>query len=120
MKEETREWLRKAKSDLDDARFNIQGNRSQLGAFMLQQAVEKALKALQIEKRETFERTHDLVKLASSMEIPQKFQRTLEELNPIYTGFRYPDVAEGEIKNVKERLTEVEEIFKWIEKQLEK
>lgn len=89
MKEETREWLRKAKSDLDDARFNIQGNRSQLGAFMLQQAVEKALKALQIEKRETFERTHDLVKLASSMEIPQKFQRTLEELNPIYTGFRY-------------------------------
>lgn len=50
MKEATRRWLKKAREDLDDAKFSISGSRYNLGGFMLQQALEKALKALHLEK----------------------------------------------------------------------
>lgn len=120
MKRATEDWLDKARSDLDDARFNSQGGRSQLAAFMLQQSAEKALKALQIEETGDFDRTHDLFKLSRAVEIPDRFLAAFEELNPVYTGFRYPDVAEGEIENVEQLLKTVEDLLKWTERRLKR
>jgi HEPN domain-containing protein len=57
VKEETERWLGKAKEDLGDARFNVGGGRGRLGAFMLQQALEKGLKALHIERSGRYEYT---------------------------------------------------------------
>jgi HEPN domain-containing protein len=39
-------------------------------------------------------------------------------LTPLYTGFRCPDVAEGDIEDAAELLKSAEEVVKWIEKQL--
>ncbi|MBU7044904.1 MAG: HEPN domain-containing protein [Theionarchaea archaeon] len=116
MKEATQRWLKKAKEDLADAKFSISGSRYNLGGFMLQQALEKALKALHLEKYDKFEYTHNLVRLSADFDIPEKYQRICEILTPLYTGFRYPDVAEGNVENIDEILEIAEEMIQWIEK----
>ncbi len=114
MKKETEKWLLKAKEDLADAEFNINGGHDSLGVFMLQQA----LKALHIEDFGKYEFTHNLVRLSSKFNTPDKFQKTFEELTPVYTGFRYPDISEGEIEEPEGKLFSTKEIIEWIEKQL--
>jgi HEPN domain-containing protein len=42
---EGRRWLRQAEQDLDDARYNLEGDRYHLVCFLSQQSAEKALKA---------------------------------------------------------------------------
>lgn len=120
MKKDTEKWLNKAKEDLLDAEFNIKGGHESLGIFMLQQALEKALKALHIEKFGKYEFTHNLVRLSSKFNTLDKFQKTLEELTPVYTGFRYPDIFEEEIEDPEGKLSSTKEILEWIEKQLTK
>ena len=109
MKKETEKWLLKAKEDLADAEFNINGGHDSLGVFMLQQALEKALKALHIENFGKYEFTHNLVRLSSKFNPPEKFQKTFEELTPVYTGFRYPDISEGEIEEPEGKLFSTKE-----------
>ena len=116
MKEATRRWLKKAREDLDDTKFSISGSKYNLGGFMLQQALEKALKALHLEKYGRFEYTHNLVRLSADFDMPEKYQRICEILTPLYTGFRYPDVAEGNVENIDEILEIAEEMIQWIEK----
>jgi len=66
---------KKSKRRLNDAKFNISGSRYNLGGFMLQQALEKALKALHLEKYGKFEYTHNLVRLSAGFDILEKYQR---------------------------------------------
>ena len=39
---EGRRWLRQAEQDLDDARYNLEGDRYHLVCFLSQQSAEKA------------------------------------------------------------------------------
>lgn len=50
MKEEVKRWLKKAKQDLDSAKYNYEGKKYDVSAFLCQQSSEKALKALLLEK----------------------------------------------------------------------
>ncbi|HLD75480.1 MAG TPA: HEPN domain-containing protein [Candidatus Norongarragalinales archaeon] len=50
MREEAKLWLEQAAEDLDSAAANLQIRKYYVCAFFCQQAVEKALKALAIEK----------------------------------------------------------------------
>ena len=43
-------WFVKALQDLDTAKYNIDGKKTDAGLFFLQQAAEKALKSLIIKK----------------------------------------------------------------------
>jgi HEPN domain-containing protein len=43
--DEGRRWLLQAKQDLDDARYNSEGERYNIACFLSQQSAEKALKA---------------------------------------------------------------------------
>jgi len=43
------QWLERAKKDLDDAKFNLEG-RLEVSAFLAHQAAGKALKALYVLK----------------------------------------------------------------------
>lgn len=119
MKEETGRWWKKAKQDLDDGRFNLENGRNELAAFLFQQAVEKALKAIQIEEQGKHKLSHDLIALANEAALA-RFKDLFKDLNPVYTAFRYPDVTVGEIDNLTEIKSRVEEFFKWTEKQLKK
>lgn len=44
MKKETREWLGKARKDLDDGVFNFENGRTEVAIFLFHQAAEKSLK----------------------------------------------------------------------------
>jgi len=110
------EWLEKAKSDFDDAEYNLKDDREDTGAFLLHQACEKALKALQIVEKEGYDYSHDLLELASD-EALNEFGELFKKLNPVYVGTRYPGI-EGEIENLDELKSQVGEALEWIEKQL--
>ncbi len=119
MKEETKRWLDKAEKDLDDGIYNLKGGKDELAAFLFQQAVEKALKAIQIEERGEHEYTHDLISL-SDEEIYGEFEDLLLDLNPIYTGFRYPDVEASDIEDIDEIKNRTEEFIAWTKKRLKR
>lgn len=42
------------------------------------------------------------------------------ELNPVYTGFRYPDVGKGQVEDLEKIRSRTEELIKWTRRRLEK
>jgi len=119
VKEETERWLNKAVKDFEDGKFNLEGDKREVAAFLFQQAVEKGLKAIQIEEKGKHDFTHDLVALADQKTY-KEFEELLLDLNPIYTGFRYPDVSGGDIENLDEIEKRTEEFIGWTKKRLKK
>lgn len=113
-----KEWFKGAKEDFEAAEILYNSQKNSLAGFHLQQAVEKALKALAIEEKGEKPFSHNLFELAPE-EVLEQFGSTIEELVPAYTGFRYPD-SEAKVENISELINSVEEILEWIEKQVEK
>jgi len=122
MKPEIQNWWHQAKDDFDAAEYNFQGKKFYLAAFMCQQAVEKALKALFLyEKKGIVPQSHSLIYLATNTSIPKKFYSFLKELTPKFIGTRYPDASvdlPSRIydKQITERLLkQSKEVLQWIE-----
>ncbi len=95
-------------------------------AFFCQQSVEKALKALYIEKkRASPSATHSLVYYATEVNAPSKFFSFLRQLTPEFVTTRYPDAAYGvpyELYDetiANEILVKSEEVVEWIASQIE-
>lgn len=124
MKEDTKLWVKQAEEDFKTAKAMLESRRYGYTCFCSQQALEKILKATVIEltnKRPA--KTHDLIKLLedSTLKLPQKRQKVLEEMGRHYFRVRYPDMHKGFYttpKVAKETFTEMEEIFQWIKKKL--
>lgn len=120
MKEETNKWWQSALLDIDSAKKNLKIQIYHVSTFLSQQAVEKGLKALLIERTNEFPKTHDLPKLSTMLDAPDRITKLCETITPMYTATRYPDVGMQFNKNeVKEIIKHVEEVLKWIKKQLE-
>ncbi len=78
MREEVKSWWKQAAKDLDSANKNFEIKEYYLVAFLCQQSVEKALKALYIHKlRESPGLTHSLIFLGKSVEVPEEFHTAL-------------------------------------------
>ncbi|MFB6244958.1 MAG: HEPN domain-containing protein, partial [Candidatus Nanohaloarchaea archaeon] len=105
---ELEQWIGNAEEDLEAAE-QLSGSHPNQAAFHLHQAVEKALKPIQIQEKEEYDFSQDLLKLAAD-EARDEFLELLKDLNPVYTASRYPDVTEGEVENVG-RLIERTEVF---------
>jgi HEPN domain-containing protein len=85
-------WQAQSRRDLAAAQALLPAGLHGHAAFHLQQAAEKALKALVIAKQNRLPRTHDLVILAQQAQVtlhPAEMDQ-LEELNVLYTSTRYP------------------------------
>ena len=113
-----------AESDLDSSKYNLEGKKYDVAAYLCQQSAEKGLKALYLNRNNELWKTHDLVKLASLVDAPKEIIEICNDLNPIYLEDRYPDFSET-IPAKKFTQKEVEEYFKkarkaiiWIKKQL--
>ncbi len=94
-------WLRSARADLEDARLLAEAGRWYRVAFLAQQAVEKALKALHllVLRREP-PHTHHLPMLyrglvEAGFRLPEELEDALYTLTKYYTVTRYPDAAGG-------------------------
>jgi len=121
MNEETRVWLERAEKDFNTGKNNLKIDETEASMFFCHQASEKALKALLIEKTHDYPFKHNLLDLASSLEIPERFLETFSFLNPVYTGVRYPDKPEHEIEPEKadEIVEMIGEFLKWTKRRLQ-
>ena len=93
MRKEVENWWDLAKRDLISAENSFNSGDYYIAAFLCQQAVEKALKALYIlEKKETQPVSHSLLFLAQKISFPRKYFDFIRELTPAYINTLYPDV----------------------------
>ncbi|MEW6283564.1 MAG: HEPN domain-containing protein [Candidatus Eremiobacterota bacterium] len=99
MEAEARWWLETAENDLDTARILLEAGKHANAAFHLQQATEKALKALLRELGER-ERTHSSVEVMVRLErlgvrFPDGFDTPLRKLDRCFIDTRYPNGVGG-------------------------
>ena len=127
MRKEVENWLSQAVDDFDGAEFNFQGKKFYIAAFLCQQAVEKALKALFLyERRGEVPQSHSLIYLATNTSVPKRFYSFLKELTPKFVDTRYPDAAVDlpsriyDKDNTQEILEHSGEVLEWIRRRLTK
>lgn len=127
MRREAELWWRQGQRDRQTA-GNCDGAGDYYAAvFFCHQALEKALKAVIIERRrELPPRTHNLLGLAELAEVPEANLNFLRELTPDYVTTRYPDAAGGPIADLYDTetsqrvLSRTDEVMRWARKQLER
>ncbi|MBI2144423.1 HEPN domain-containing protein [Candidatus Woesearchaeota archaeon] len=93
MKEEVKIWWEQAKRDLLSAEHALQSEDYYQVAYLAHQTVEKALKALLLDRKGGFSKGHDLPYYAKQLDVPSSIMSACEQLNPVYLKSRYPDVA---------------------------
>ena len=127
MRKEIQNWLDQANDDFDSAKFNFNGKKFYVAAFLCQQAVEKALKALFLhEKKGEVPQSHSLIYLATNTSTPKSFYSFLKELTPKFVDTRYPDASVDlpsriyDEDNTRGIVDKSKEVLEWIKKRLKK
>lgn len=94
MKSEAKIWLNYAEENLKSSEILLQGSLHNPCLQNAQQCIEKALKALLIEKEVAFKRTHDIFELNHLLTSNSIFVEISEEecdlINSIYLPTKYP------------------------------
>lgn len=110
--------------DLEAAKKNLEIGEYHITAFLAQQAVEKALKALFIETKKETIQTHSLVYLGRELNLPKDLIKILRDLTPDFVISRYPDIA-GEVPYelydediAKEKIDGAAKVIEWVKKNL--
>jgi HEPN domain-containing protein len=114
-------WFEKSKEDLKSAKVMLEAHRFTWCAFICQQAIEKYLKGVYIEK---FNRIPPYIHKIESLcrvlglDIPEKFLDWIVRVDKYYIATRYPAYKEAiNIKNYKqaeEIYNKTKEILKWL------
>lgn len=90
-----KEWLQKAKDDLNWTKHNFEGKIYYGTCFTAQQAVEKALKTFLLYHHKHLRKIHDLrVLVDDCISIDKEFAGLKKEaimISPYYVETRYPD-----------------------------
>ena len=119
MKDSIKMWWDFAIRDLKAAKKNYEIEEYHVTAFLAQQSVEKALKALLIRNTGSFPKIHDLTRLARMLNAPENILRLCASITPAYTATRYPDVLSEFNKEEVEKIIEyAEKVIKWVKRQL--
>jgi HEPN domain-containing protein len=121
--DDPREWLRRADSNLVQARRNSPGICLEDLCFQAQQAAEKALKAILLARRERPAYTHDLAALLRLMEqsgqaVPDEMRRIVR-LSDYAVETRYPGVFEPVTEqDYREALDLAARCVEWVRERL--
>ena len=120
MKEEVKRWIEQAEEDYDNAKFNFNGKKYRVAAFLCQQSAEKSLKALLLKQKGEIRKIHDLVELGKNAGIEESLLGDLKQLTLAYIYSRYPDVEESFNLNGKLPyfLNVSKEVLKWVKQKL--
>ncbi len=125
MRKEVRDWWLQAQRDLESAHKNLSIEEYHLTAFLCQQSVEKALKAVHIHKlKRSPGATHSLVFLGRETGIPEEYHNGLRRLSPDFVMTRDPDAAQAlphELYDegiATERLDIARKIVEWASREL--
>lgn len=129
MKEISKKWFSYAKSDLDFAERAMKSPKPNRWTFLMilwhcQQAIEKGIKMILIEKSMEVLKIHDLSRLAviAELKISKEDQEFLSDLNVYYLKSRYPDLQYKPLpypdkKKTEKYLAKTKEFLLWLEKQ---
>ena len=123
MRKEIDNWLRQANKDLEVAEKNFAIDEYYSAVFWCQQAVEKGLKALILNKSREKPLGHSIVYLGKLAKVPENLLSKLKKLGPQYFLSRYPDASEDipfelyDAKIASEFLDISKEALKWINSQ---
>ena len=128
MKDETKTWLNYAGENLESSQILLQGNLYNPCLQNVQQAVEKGLKAVLIEKAIKLKRTHDILDikylLLNNNVAVDLSDDDCDFLNSIYLPSKYPvgsvladyepdeEICQNAIEIAKKTLESVKEILK--------
>lgn len=85
------DWLRQADEDLRWADHTLNSGFFPQVCFICQQAAEKAMKALALERQFSQTRTHSIVKLATALNVNGEIEAAGRRLDQYYISSRYPD-----------------------------
>lgn len=124
MTPEAAEWFKQAEYDFGTARAMYRARRYIYAAYMCHLAVEKALKAIFVEKTGQIPpKTHNLNYLFRlvQVELPEKQKEFLGVLNLAGVSSRYPEDLEQAFKNyprkvVKDYLRQGRAVIQWLKK----
>ena len=122
------DWFRQAERDLDQARDSVQAGRHEWACFAAQQASEKAVKALHLDRgQEAWGHVvaRLLQELPEQIEIPEKMVDKARVLDAYYVAPRYanghPEGAPfehyGELQS-KEAISYASEIIEFVRSQM--
>ena len=124
-KEEFEKWLEQAEADMSGAKYNFDGEKYYIAAFLCEQTIEKALKALMIKEGQGLIKTHDLFLLSRKVGLPESFSSDLNDISGAYIDSRYCSSLGGCIPSeifddaqVKKFINTAEEILEWIKKKI--
>ncbi len=118
-----REWLNRARSNLARAKNHIPGVYLEDLCFDAQQAAEKAVKAVMIERGIDFPYVHDLAHLLSVLEeagetIPEHI-RAAGTLTNYSSTARYPNIGSPvSVQEHSEAVAIAESVVHWAERRL--
>jgi len=120
------EWFKQADYDIDTANIMLSTGRYIYAVFMAHLAIEKTLKGIWANKyNEDAPKTHNLVYLYSklSLELPENFQISIDELNYVSIPTRYPETLDKLFSNFpKDRTEKIVsnsiEVIKWLKNQI--
>jgi HEPN domain-containing protein len=110
--------------DLDTAEKLLRIETYYASVFFSEQAAEKALKALHIERKRRMEFTHDLIELAEALEAPPSIVEAAVELGPDYVISRYPNAANAvparlyNAESAQRHLGYAQGVIGWVKREL--
>ena len=114
MKLITKEWLRRARDDLDVAKeIIVREHLTNMMAFHSQQAVEKSLKAIIEEFEIGFVKIHNLERLLGMVRKQMSLDvdlNIIKRLDEVYTSTRYPGDL-GLLPSGKPTIQDAKELF---------
>jgi len=121
--DDPREWLQRAHSNLIQAGIEREGIYLEDLCFQAQQAAEKALKALLLQRGVRFQRTHSLAVLISLLEQAGEFVpdrvRDAVRLTEYAVGARYPGLDEViDREEYLEAVALAEAVVQWVEESI--
>jgi len=121
-------WVEISDDDLETAEILFEKNKLLFCGYLLQQAIEKILKAYYQKKLNSFPpKTHNLLYLSEVCELFDELNKDQEnliyQLNPLNLETRYPEYRAKISKTLtKERLlkilTQTKDFHKWIKQKL--
>ena len=117
---DVKEWMKKADEDLDSAEYLLKGGKLSAAAFFTQQAAEKALKAIYINKFGKIWKIHNLVELGKAIGATYDILELCSDLTPSYVATRYPGLNEKYKKEeIEELIRYAKTVIKWSKENLQ-
>lgn len=125
---DVRKWLEYADEDLRAADSTLRDEVFSAACFHAQQAVEKTVKAMLLEKTGRVPKQHSLLRLtemSESKEIFEQQKEQLEFLDKFYVPTRYPDALPGSLpeglpgkEDAEKAVASAKEVIKSVKKRL--